>query len=144
MVEHSVSRCLPLVLLGVLSSSSPATCILKISFEPALYPFAADMEAIAATRALEFAREIVITDAILEGDSWLVYHALTSGEQSLSSFGLLVEDVKVFSIRFRTLLYSRTQREDNKVAYRLVKHAIHVSDYVVWMESVPLLSYAVF
>uniref|UniRef100_A0A7N2KKA3 Reverse transcriptase zinc-binding domain-containing protein n=1 Tax=Quercus lobata TaxID=97700 RepID=A0A7N2KKA3_QUELO len=58
----------------------------------------ADMEAIAATRALEFAREIGITDAILEGDSCLVHHALTRGEQSLSPFGLLVEDLKFLQL----------------------------------------------
>ncbi|XP_030973272.1 superoxide dismutase [Mn], mitochondrial-like [Quercus lobata] len=51
------------------------------------------MEAIAATRALEFAREIGITDAILEGDSCLVHHALTRGlavghVRGLQSFSL--------------------------------------------------------
>ncbi|KAK9986095.1 hypothetical protein SO802_031046 [Lithocarpus litseifolius] len=91
----------------------------------------ADMEAIAATRTLEFAREIGITDAILEGDSCLVHHALTMGEQSLSPFGLLVEDVKVSSTSSRTLLYSHTKRESNNVAYGLARHAIHLSDYVV-------------
>ena len=93
---------------------------------------AADMEAIAANRALEFAREIEINDAILEGDSSLVHLALKRGEQSLSSTS------------FRTLHYSHTKREGNKVTHGLARHTIHVLDYVVWMESVPPLSYAVF
>ena len=102
------------------------------------------MEAIAANRALEFAREIGINDAILGGDSSLVHLALKRGEHSLSPFGLLVEDIKLSSASFSTLLYSHTKREGNKVAHGLVRHAIHILDYVVWMESMPPLSYAVF
>ena len=102
------------------------------------------MEAITANRALEFAREIGINDAILGGDSSLVHLALKRGEHSLSPFGLLVEDIKVPSASFCTLLYSHTKREGNKVAHGLARLAIHVLDYVVWMESVPPPSYAVF
>ncbi|XP_075675266.1 uncharacterized protein LOC142644567 [Castanea sativa] len=130
--------------IGVIIQDSSGVAIASLSqLVPRAYQ-ATDMEAIAATRALEFAREIGITDVILEGDSWLVHHALTSSEQSLSPFGLLVEDVKLFSTRFHTLLYSHTKREVNKVAHGLARHAIYVSDYVVWMEYVPPLSYAVF
>ena len=68
------------------------------------------MEAIAANRALEFAREIGINEAILEGDSSLVHQALKRGEHSLSPFGLLVEDIKLSSTSFSTLLYSHTKR----------------------------------
>ncbi|KAL0012810.1 hypothetical protein SO802_007918 [Lithocarpus litseifolius] len=90
--------------IGVIIRDSCGAAIASLS---QLIPHAyqvADMEAIAATRTLEFAREIGITDAILEGDSCLVHHALTRGEQSLSPFGLLVEDVKVSSTSFCTLL----------------------------------------
>ena len=102
------------------------------------------MEAIVANRALEFVREIGINDAILEGDSSLIHLALIRGEQSLSPFGLLVEYIKVPSASFRTLHYSHTKREGNKVTHGLARHTIHVLDYVVWMESVPPLSYVVF
>ena len=85
------------------------------------------MEAIATNRALEFAREIGINKAILEGNSSLVHQALKRGEHSLSPFGLLVEDIKrgehslspfgllvedikLFSASFSTLLYSHTKR----------------------------------
>ena len=49
-----------------------------------------------------------------------------------------------FSCCFSKLLYSYTKREGNKFAHGLARHVIHVSNYVVWMESVPLLSYNVF
>ena len=103
-----------------------------------------EIEAIAATRALEFARVVGINNVVMEGDSWLVHHALINDEKSLSPFGLLIEDVKLFSSCFSKLLYSYTKREGNKFAHGLTRHAIHFSDYVVWMEPVPLLSYNVF
>ena len=55
-----------------------------------------EIEAIAATRALEFAREVGINNVVMEGDSWLVHHALINDEKYLSPFGLLTEDVKFF------------------------------------------------
>ena len=82
------------------------------------------MEAIVANRALEFAREIGINDAILEGDSSLVHLALKRGEHSLSPFRLLVEDIKLSLASFSTLLYSHIKREGNKVAHGLARHVI--------------------
>ena len=147
--------------IGVIIRDSHGAAIATLSqLIPCAYQ-AADMEAIATNRALEFAREIGINEAILEGNSSLVHQALKRGEHSLSPFGLLVEDIKrgehslspfgllvedikLFSASFSTLLYSHTKREGNKVAHGLVRHAIHILDYVVWMESMPPLSYAVF
>ena len=130
--------------IGVIIRDSHGAAIASLlQLIPCAYQ-AADMEAIAANRALEFAREIGINEAILEGDSSLVHQALKRGEHSLSPFGLLVEDIKLSSASFSTLLYSHTKREGNKVAHGLARHAIHILDYVVWMESVPPLSYAVF
>ena len=57
---------------------------------------AVEIEAIAATKALEFAREVGINNVVMVGDSWLVHHALINDEKSLSPFGLLTEDVKFF------------------------------------------------
>ena len=41
---------------------------------------AEEIEAIAATRVLVFAREVGINNAVMEGDSWLVHHALSNDE----------------------------------------------------------------
>ncbi|XP_023887819.1 uncharacterized protein LOC111999944 [Quercus suber] len=117
--------------IGVIIRDSHGAAIASLSqLVPCTYQ-AADMEAIAANRVLEFAREIGINEAILEGDSSLVHLALKRGEHSLSPFGLLVEDIKLSSASFSKLLYSHTKREVNKVAHGLARHAIHVLDYVV-------------
>ena len=49
-----------------------------------------EIEAMAATRAFEFAREVGISEAILEGDSLLVIKALATKDIGLAPFGLLI------------------------------------------------------
>ena len=49
-----------------------------------------EIEAMAATRALEFAREVGISEAILEGDSVMVIKALATKDTGLAPFGLLI------------------------------------------------------
>ena len=62
---------------------------------------------------------------------------MKSQEQNLSPLGLLVEDVKVYSNHFQRVLYSHVKRNGNSVAHNLVKHAIRMPDFQVWMEDVP-------
>ena len=55
-----------------------------------------------------------------------------------STSGLLIVDVRRFSnIFFSELRYSHTKKEGNKVAHNLIRYALHISDYIVWMEDVP-------
>ena len=49
-----------------------------------------EIEAMSATRALEFAREVGISKAILEVDSLLVIKALATKDIGLAPFGLLI------------------------------------------------------
>ena len=92
---------------------------------------AVEVEAMAATTALEFASELGVRRAILEGDSLVVMKALHEDEQSLTPTGLLLEDVRFFSQSFEELLYSRTKREGNVVAHSLARYANSISDFSV-------------
>ena len=40
--------------------------------------------------------------------------------------------------------YFHTKRKGLKFAYSLARHAIHISDYVMWMDFVPPSSFIVF
>ena len=40
---------------------------------------------------------------------------------------------------FIQLLYSHVKREGNKVAHKLARHALCISDFSLWMEDVPSL-----
>ena len=95
------------------------------------------IEALAAHKALEFAREVGISEAILEGDSLLVMKALNIKNIGLAPFGLLLQDSVSLSTGFSKLSYSHTKREGNLVAHNLAKLAINISNCVIWMEDVP-------
>ena len=96
-----------------------------------------EVEALAIVRALCFAQEVGFSSVILEGDSERVAKSLRSEESSFASFGHLIEDAKVISKSFVDLTISHVKRQGNSVAHNLVRHARHVSDLKVWMESVP-------
>ena len=57
-------------------------------------------------------------------------------DHNLSPWGLLVEDVKLVANSFVSLSYSHIKRNGNNVAHNLVKHAIRIPNFEVWMEDV--------
>ena len=70
-----------------------------------------EIEALAASKALEFAREVGISKVVLEGDSLLVMKALKTKNAGLAPFGLLIQDSLTLSLGFSKLSYSHTKRE---------------------------------
>ena len=92
---------------------------------------ATEIEAMAAATTLVFASKLGIIRAILEGDSMDVIRALKEFKYPLSPLGFLLEDVRIFSQRFDTMLYSHTKREGNFVAHSLTRYAIRIPDFLV-------------
>ena len=66
---------------------------------------AVEIEALAAARALEFASEIGVEQALLEGDSEVIMKALVEDGGSLASYDLLIQDAKFCSRLFTQLSY---------------------------------------
>ena len=91
----------------------------------------------AASKALEFARELGIAEALLEGDSQVVIMALNSKSPVLAPYGSLVQDSLSLSNSFSKLSYSHTKREGNTVAHNLAKLAVNLTNCVIRMEDVP-------
>ena len=56
-----------------------------------------EIEALAPTRALEFAHEVGISQSILEGDSEVIMKALVEEGRSLAPYDFLVQDARIFS-----------------------------------------------
>ena len=98
---------------------------------------AMETKATVAATTLVFASELGVRQAILEGDSMAVIKALKEFEYPLSPLGLLLEDVRMFSQRFDTMLYSQTKREGNSVAHSLTRYAISMLGFLMWMKNVP-------
>ena len=96
-----------------------------------------EIEAMAASKALEFARELGIAKAVLEGDSQVVIMALNSKTSVLAPYGSLIQDSLTLSNSFSKLSYSHTKREGNTVAHNLAKLVVNLTNCVIWMEDVP-------
>ena len=103
---------------------------------PQLYT-ALEIEAMAASTALSFASQLGFHRGILEFDSLVLVSALLKNSTYLSTDGLLLDDIRFYASFFNQLLYSHVKREGNKVAHKLAKHALCISDFLVWMEDVP-------
>lgn len=68
---------------------------------------------------------------ILKGDSETVINALNENSQSLALFGLLIQDVKNIANYFHFISFSYVRRDENCVAYNLVRHARYVTGFLV-------------
>lgn len=94
---------------------------------------AVEVVSLTTCRALEFSSEIGIHSAIVEGDFEVIVKALRKLDNGVYSFGLLINDVVLFS----KLSYSHTRRDGNKAAYSLARLAMTTSECTMWMEDVP-------
>ena len=97
----------------------------------------ANVEAVAAKRAIMLARDLNLTSIILEGDSEIITRAIQAEEQSLASYGNLIEEIRKYANSFLNVRISHVKRKGNFVTHSLARHARHVSGLVVWMEEVP-------
>ena len=96
-----------------------------------------EIEALAASRALELAADIGLDRIVLEGDSKVVTQVLETKEVGLAAYGLLVSDACTLARNFSEVSYSHTKREGNKVAHSLAKLAANLTNCVIWMEEIP-------
>ena len=96
-----------------------------------------EIEALAAYKAVGFARELGLSQVVLEGDSSIVMSASNSSNPGLAPFGLLVQDTLNVAIGFSKLSYSHTKKEGNSVAYNMAQLAANIPNCVIWMEDVP-------
>ena len=89
-----------------------------------------EIESLVAATALSFATDLGFRHVVLEGDLMEVIQASRENAQSLTSTGLLLEDVRMLSQNFEQLLYSRTKREGHYVAHNLVRYALRNLDFL--------------
>ena len=81
-----------------------------------------------------FAKDLNLSSIILEGDSEIITRALLVEDQSLASYGNIIEEIKFHANSFSNFRVSHVKRKGNSVTYNIVRH---VSGLVVWMEEVP-------
>ena len=74
---------------------------------------------------------------IVEGDSEIIIKALSSDGLSSSSFGHIVQDIKVVSSSLGSVLFNHTHRQGNRVGHGLARLACKFVNFQSWMENVP-------
>ncbi|KAL0015374.1 hypothetical protein SO802_002443 [Lithocarpus litseifolius] len=95
------------------------------------------IEAMAARKAILLAVELGFHQCIIEGDSEIVFKALTEGVSNHSSFGHIIKDCKSIMASLRSCSFSHVRRQGNGVAHALAKRAKNSYPLLVWMEAVP-------
>jgi ribonuclease HI len=94
-------------------------------------------EALAARRAILFAKEVGLTNVVFEGDAANIIRDLRSSETLHSAYGLVIEDAKAMLRDFQAYSLSHTRRSGNMVAHALARRASNCQNCLVWMEAVP-------
>ncbi|XP_075649942.1 uncharacterized protein LOC142620462 [Castanea sativa] len=110
---------------GAVSSSMPLT------------HSAADMEALACRKAVEFVAEIGLQRVVFEGDSAMVINALNHNTAGLSSYGVVIEDIRNQASMFQFVIFPHTSRSCNCVADALAKQARDYRSARVWFNFPP-------
>ncbi|KAK9992106.1 hypothetical protein SO802_027091 [Lithocarpus litseifolius] len=91
---------------------------------------ALEVEAKAVEVALQFARDVGISDLIIEGDSFVIYNALSGHSTPPSSVASVISGALAFCVLFHRVEFSHIRRQGNKLAHLLAKHALGIVDYV--------------
>ena len=92
------------------------------------------MEALACQRAVQFAKEIGLTQFIFEGDSSTVIQAILEGSSDVLPNGHVIEDIRVQALDFQLSVFTHAPRKCNVVADALAKKAKTCSGTQVWLD----------
>ena len=123
--------------LDVVIQNSNGEVMASMSLLVQLPSTVAQVEAMAARKAMEFALEIGFDEIILEGDSEIIYKDLLNIGSSLALHGHLIQDVKALVPLFSSICFSHVSWTGNQAAHSLARRAILSENLNVWMEEVP-------
>lgn len=94
-------------------------------------------EALAAQRAVTFARELSLFNIIAEGDCLHVIQTLTCIGPCHMLFGHIIDETKRSGRMLRSCMFQHARREGNRLAHSLAKNTVLSGDTKVWVEAVP-------
>ncbi|XP_030928675.1 uncharacterized protein LOC115954851 [Quercus lobata] len=95
------------------------------------------VEAMAARRALLFAKELSLFDVEIEGDCSRVLAALNMARSCSTLFGYVIDECKSLGALLCSCKFSHVRREGNRLAHALARRAVISADMDVWVESLP-------
>ena len=84
--------------------------------------------------AVQFAVDNGIREVVFEGDSLSICNMIQCSIEAQSSIQNVVDGIISQLKSFRVVEVSYVKRQGNIPAHLLAQHAIHVEDYVAWLE----------
>ena len=96
-----------------------------------------ELEALACRRAVQFAKEIGLTQVIFEGDSLSIIQAILEGSLDALPYGNVIEDIRFQAMEFPLSVFTHVPRICNVVADALAKKAKTCRGTQVWLEELP-------
>ena len=86
---------------------------------------------------VHFAKDVGIHDLILEGDSLIVFRALSGLSSTPPSVDPMVIGLQTSFREFQQIIFSHVWRQGNKLAHLLAKYAKGIEDFCTWVEENP-------
>lgn len=122
--------------LGVINSDNQGLAMASLTQNVQLAISVVEMEALAATRAIELAVDLGFDRITFEGNSTTVMRAFTDQSSTYAPFGLLIREAQDFVNRHNQVKFQHGGREGNSIAYSFARHTSHVTNFSIWMENV--------
>ena len=86
---------------------------------------------------LQYAKQLGITDFILEGDSLIISKALNYSSLVPVSIDTVIMGISEASFEFHNVDFSHVKRSANTPAHLLAKYAKGIVNQCMWMENFP-------
>ena len=123
--------------MGVLIKDSEGSVVGACSKKIQALLGAMEVEAKAVEFGLKFAKDMLIQDFILEGDSLILMNALNEISPPPSLVVAVVYGSLSAFYGFRQVEFSHVRRQGNRLTHLLAKHALDISEFAVWIEENP-------
>ena len=94
-------------------------------------------EALAASRAVTFARELSLFKVIFEVDCLRIINAINTKEPCQTLFGHIIEEIWSHTPSLMTCNFQHVKREGNNLAHTLARRAVVSADIDVWVKELP-------
>ena len=104
---------------------------MKLPFDPL------EAEAMAVEVGVQFAKDMGITEVMVEGDSLIIQRALTELATPPSSVDAVIVGIKASCAKFHHIAFSHMRRQGNNPAHLLAKYAYGIDDCSIWIEESP-------
>ena len=109
--------------LGVIIRDSQGPAMAALAQNVQLASLVVEMEALAATRAVELAVEIGLDRIIFEGDNSIVIRGLTDQVPNFAPLDFLINEANELANQLTHVKFQHVGREGNSVAHNLARHA---------------------